>query len=793
MSAEDKLKILIADKLHDFTDRTRMTTVKDKTKIVNYIETSLLDILRKYYSNIQEKDLKEDMIVESYYPKVSGNKQSITTVIKSEQDLYDLNPADFIFTTEKENQGKIISMEKYLFQYVPKWLYTLYNNKKKFMLDVTVLTESDICNNLLQSKDEAPFILKSIATAYDRNVKNVINEPCSKEDDERKDVLLFTKKNGELTGFDSISLKSEYKLTWTLNSNTGTININKIIESKKNSRQADSDNSPMSLPMFFDMINKILNNTEGSKRNALNSLNAKISSLYDLNINEVIDNEKNIDIDTYIMCLTDLKSMGDLLQVKMAELSKSIFVSNDRTTCLMSTIGYNNPTLRTSKTRVDGVSIREFYLFHNNFKYDPKTMELLKEAQEKRKREEEILTQKKIEFIKLLKTFIEPIEETIIETIDDIKSKIEDTKIQIKNTESATLQTIVTGRRSNKETFNFNYDNFKLRLEKILLQYHIGFYYLLLQLKNQSIEKIIQDRTLINIYIDESIENQEDYIQENLDLLRNLLKDIPLMSDEKRVARDFVIYKLKLFNYPHLDIIKMYNELAQMKQLSNKTYTLIVKRAETIQYTVGFFDSQRKLNDFIEDLTYLEDKAERFFIDRKNGYETMRKRKASNDISSGGYTSKRKTKTNKITFKKITGITKKFTKTTQTLNTIRTTSPSLASSDDLINIILHFLVNKYKEVTKTSTTEANIIKVLIFQILFYVDLYDISMPIFDISIRKGTTRTSKKTTTRQTNRVTGKKPITKLSPIPEEGGSISNKKFQFSQNLISQFLDRLRL
>lgn len=841
MSAEEtleqkKLKILIADKLHDFTDRTRMTDIStsEKNNIVNYIEDTLLNIVTSIpeYSSItpDKSEFSEDKIVSSYYPNIPVNRDTLTKItIKSEEELYELTPEQFIFIQNDPKRGAVISMQKYLFQYVPRWLQALYKNKS-FMLDVTVLTENDICNGVVSTNTEKmPIILKTIATEYDRNVENKIVEPCSgvyppsnKSKNTLYDKVLLTKKNSELLGFDSITLVNQKTLKWTLGSKEGIINIDKIIKSKKNSLRADSESetdiegSAMSLPLFFKMIGEILNNKKDSKRNTYKSFNKKIKQLYGLglHINEVdstlLTNTTIDDIDLYILCLTDLKSLGDLLQVKFAELSNSIMVSNDRTTCLMSSIGYNNTTLRTAKLRLpDKTSIRELFLFDDKFEFSEESKKLLQQVQEERRKEEEALKLKKIDFIKELHEIIKSKKDDILDTKDKLTDKITKLDDVLQNAKEATLQEIHSARtRPMMNVINFNYEYYKMKLELILLKYHVGFIYILLRINNlnpsedeKGMDTILADRTLLNVFLDEDKVKQQEYINSNLSILDSLYKQLEEYEARELVSRKFELIKLNLFNYPHLDIKKLYNLFSSINK--NKGYVYVNKKLNVIdgdmlvEYTAGIFKEQSKLDYFIEKIDYIEERAKQFYTSQKNLYESKKRRLSK---SESPITKKTKRGGTRVTsFRKSTirsKITRGITKTTnaKTFKTLRKTNPTLASSEDLVIVFLNYLVNKYNE--SSSDTERGIIKVLIFQTLFYVELYDISIPITNINLGKITVKSTRKTTSRQTNRVTGKKPEGKLETIlegPEEGGSISNKKFQFSQNLISQFLDRLRL
>ena len=271
------------------------------------------------------------------------------------------------------------------------------------------------------------------------------------------------------------------------------------------------------------------------------------------------------------------------------------------------------------------------------------------------------------------------------------------------------------------------------------------------------------------------------------------------------MSRKFELVKLNLFNYPHYDIIKLYNLFVSINK--NKGYVYVNKKLDVIdgdslvEYTAGIFKEQSKLDYFIEKIDYIEERANQFYTSQKNLYDPITRRLSESEAPPtkktrrGGGTRVTSLRKSTIRSRIARGITK--TTNAKKLLTLRKTNPTLASSEDLIIIFLNYLVNKYDE--SSSDTEKGIIKVLIFQTLFYVELYDISIPITNIKLGKITvksTRKTKKTTVRPTNIVTGKKTEGKLETIlegPEEGGSISNKKFQFSQNLISQFLDRLKL
>ena len=174
----------------------------------------------------------------------------------------------------------------------------------------------------------------TIAKAYDRTIENTADE-CSDYVPVTGTVL--TKAEGELFFFDEIRITGDMTLEWTGAEMSGIIDINKMIQTKS---YAGLENLTTAIIAFHQGIQPI-------PAPILIASNDILKECYGLDINEFIT--RGI-LDQYLLALTDLKRMGDLLQVKLAKLLNATFISNDRMSILLSTIGYNHRSIRTSKT-----------------------------------------------------------------------------------------------------------------------------------------------------------------------------------------------------------------------------------------------------------------------------------------------------------------------------------------------------------------------------------------------------------------------------------------------------------
>lgn len=872
MSAFDKLEITIADRLHDFTDKERMPSTANKQNIVKYIQKLLIDLLNdkiKEIKNIRSRtfaetvsNLTEDKIVENYYENINNKGSTIQTI----DELYNKPITEFLYSnTNSITDSRPLIFPKNLFKYAPQWLHSLYGGRKSFMMDVTLLTEKDICTGIQSSQNN--LILKSIATEYDRNVENKTILNCSSVYSPDQGTTLLTKTENELLGFDSIHYINDKKLEWKMKDEKGIIHIDNLTSIKMAGSKKDADDSSMSLPLFLTFIEKLLNTyvQDSNKKNNFKILDAKIKQLYGLSFEKFGE-----DYDRYVLCLTDLKSMGDLLQVKMAQLSNSIFVSNDRVTCLMSSICYNNPTIRTRKTKPSGrdnPSVRELLIFDESNALNMEAVkETLEKANKKRKIQEAETKQKKIEFIQLLKTE-QFLNDSYIEALESQKEqaiiKAEQIKTAIEIAKKADL-TQTRKRKRDENIYYFNYDIYQYQVILILLNYSIGFITLMIyisKLDNESIPSFVETSdNIINyntIYFDEEVEeilktrSLED-TTENKKKLRadlqttflstyisqNLFRDIRYLNSifkeeeitditNERLEKDLVD-DIPLFNYPFDDIIKVNKDLHIFNIPQDMKYISEIQ-IDNNTYQVGFSKNEETIKKYNHAILELGDMSEAYLQQitttyRSTGGKSTTKRTARLTKYSRFRTIREKTKTKTNKRPDIYG--SKF------FNTLTDRVPfkkELTFSNNLIDTVINFFINYLKHLDRKNTvftkqwntivkskksnftiqqtkdfmTQFNTLKsdykftrLLFFQFLFIVDLYDIALPIIDIIPTKGRTYKKTKKLTYQTNPKTG----TKLTTIPEEltkpeqgGGSYSHKQFQFSQQFISQLVNRLTL
>jgi hypothetical protein len=146
---------------------------------------------------------------------------------------------------------------------------------------------------------------------------------------------VLTKDEGELFFFDVISTTTDdMTLKWLWNGKEGIIDIREMMKVKSS---AHLENLTTAILAFYQA-------SQITPTALLNKSNDIIKDCYDLDITQFISN-----IDDYLLALTDLKRIGDLLQVKLTAILGYTFVSNDRMAILLSTIGYNNLSIRSSK------------------------------------------------------------------------------------------------------------------------------------------------------------------------------------------------------------------------------------------------------------------------------------------------------------------------------------------------------------------------------------------------------------------------------------------------------------
>uniref|UniRef100_A0A6C0CRW1 Uncharacterized protein n=1 Tax=viral metagenome TaxID=1070528 RepID=A0A6C0CRW1_9ZZZZ len=181
------------------------------------------------------------------------------------------------------------------------------------------------------------FGINTIGKAYDRTTTNEGDECNKKVSIASRSVL--KKEDGELFFFDEIyTTTDDMTLEWSAFGITGIIDIHKMMEIKS---RAGLENLTTAIIAFHQ-------STQPITSDILYASNDIIKYCYGLDIQSFTEN-----INLYLLALTDLKRIGDLLQVKLAKLLEQTFVSNDRMAILLATIGYNHPSIRTSKTPSD--------------------------------------------------------------------------------------------------------------------------------------------------------------------------------------------------------------------------------------------------------------------------------------------------------------------------------------------------------------------------------------------------------------------------------------------------------
>lgn len=314
------------DTIHDFCDRDRIrdklnygveqkiiSSSIDTTSVANAICRKIESLL--YIDTCGIPSYNENDLLKFFY----GEKATIP--ITSSEETIKINY--YFPNSPKEHIEYQISYVD-----VPSFIEKINaTSSAKYVMDYTYLS---------------PFLcglgINTIGKAYDRTTINEGDECNQKVTMEPQSVL--KKEEGELFFFDEIyTTRNDMELQWKVGSIFGIIDIRKMMEVKSG---IGLENLTTAIIAFYQAIQT----TPGAL--LFKSNNDIIKDCYGLDFNQFSD------INEYLLALTDLKRMGDLLQVKLAKLLNYTFVSNDRMAILLSTIGYNNPSIRTSKTPSGG-------------------------------------------------------------------------------------------------------------------------------------------------------------------------------------------------------------------------------------------------------------------------------------------------------------------------------------------------------------------------------------------------------------------------------------------------------
>ena len=300
----------IADSMHDFTKGTRRgqdDIVKKYAK--NILTEELKNVDPSYVQLLERTDVEHAMRARLY----GAGK----TEYRVEEIMNQTVPITSIFNMAGTGAGGysdvVVPRDK------SELIMTLLDSMLPtgvYITDITLLTKDIICST------GRPTLMETIATEYDRN-RISVPDACTLVQKESIQNALGPENFLALTrvDFDTETIR------WINTAGqTGVITIKKLI----------SKQDFANLPLFSKSISKTV--IEGV---VVNEFAKIILNKYGLAASQ--------NKEAYVKTLFDFKRLGDLGQMAMASLYKTVFVSNDLMACLMSSVLFKNPTLHTSK------------------------------------------------------------------------------------------------------------------------------------------------------------------------------------------------------------------------------------------------------------------------------------------------------------------------------------------------------------------------------------------------------------------------------------------------------------
>lgn len=311
------------DTLHDFCDRDR---IRDK---LNYgIEKKFIsnDINTTEAANIICSKVESLLDVDTCGIQ-TYDENNLLKIFYGDKSLIDYDETIRINYSELDKHIAFTGKQHLEYQ-IP------YIEVSSFIEKINAISSA---NYVMDYTYLSPFLcgfgINTIGKAYDRTTTNE-GDKCNKKASMIPQSVL-KKDEGELFFFDEIyTTTDDMTLKWLWNGKEGIIDIRKMIEVKST---ALLENLTTAILAFYQ-ANQITPTPLLYKSNDI------IKYCYDLDITQFSSN-----INDYLLALTDLKRIGDLLQVKLAALLGYTFVSNDRMAILLSTVGYNNLSIRSSK------------------------------------------------------------------------------------------------------------------------------------------------------------------------------------------------------------------------------------------------------------------------------------------------------------------------------------------------------------------------------------------------------------------------------------------------------------
>ena len=320
--ANDKTKIYffrkilqIFDSLHDY---------KDIFKNNEYLIDKIL-----YDNNIgNNTDIKDKI---NCIFRGSKFEEKLLKSLTNEKDLQEKS----IKSYNRSNDGKIVS---------------IFNDiNKEVIADANkFFNKSEYCTDT-ELKEYMPHY--SIATQHDYKGEN----KCGTQNKDDNCYKCSIKNMSEINldkNFDGLLIIEQVKLK------DGT-EKDRYIKYKLNNKwykYNDNYKNKLGMSKFIAICDSILNNKNKTK--TIKEIEQIIYELYNLNIDIFNKNNNNKEKNNinYVRSLLDIKRLGDLLQIKVAQHNNYLFITGDQTAFLISTLGYNTQALYSGSKNSDVIS-----------------------------------------------------------------------------------------------------------------------------------------------------------------------------------------------------------------------------------------------------------------------------------------------------------------------------------------------------------------------------------------------------------------------------------------------------
>ena len=330
----ETLEILgLNDSQHDWCDINRIM------KKLKYAQGDKVKLIPRD-TNVKAAANEISTRIKAIFPKICelpSEDKLLTNLYGEKNQLTNKVISNFSDTDQHQNIAKNYHNETHIpYSDVNEFIEKMVLDHKPFIMDHHKISK-ELCSF-------GQVGINTIAKAYDRTTTNAADY-CNVLDETKYEEPVLTKAAGELFFFDAIYITDNMKLKWKakyIKAGTGgtapedvegIIDINKMIETKSSNK---IENLTTAVIAFF----------KGLSGEALISKTTKdiIRDCYGLDIATFAD----ADINQYLLALTDLKRLGDLLQIKLAQIRGRTFISTDRVSIAIASYGYGIKCIRTA-------------------------------------------------------------------------------------------------------------------------------------------------------------------------------------------------------------------------------------------------------------------------------------------------------------------------------------------------------------------------------------------------------------------------------------------------------------